>query len=370
MPTGPNIDRPFAAPELPSAEQLKAYLAGQLSDADAHAIERALEEDSLLREAVEGLQGPDALDGLNSLGHYRPNGPRSSGPGPMLLVGAIAGIALVAGIWLVVSPLLDRTGTSAAIPPVEDRGAVPEMPVGQTLPLVMDKTEIAAAVEQPESLRIGHSFEAPLVVEKEQVTPIERETGVLPMPSTRPKEPVVEPVRMRPERASRGSRQLLFLHDLKLVHPKELYPIGPAIDTEQLGVSARYTDRNSVESFSEAQRLQQYTAFMDAALAKFKINDHKGCLEDLRFLLEQYPDDVNALFYAGLCSHNLALYGRARSYLHRAATHSFDTFYEEAVWYHALTLERMGEVDAAREAYARIVAEDGFYAERASTRSR
>jgi hypothetical protein len=369
MRTGPKFTHPFASVEPPSPEQLKAYLAGQLSGEEAHMIERALEDDALLREAVEGLQEPDAMIGLKGLDEHRPNGPRPSGPGPLLLVGAIAGMALVAGIWLVVSPLMDSTGTSTHLPPAEDRNSAPEVYAAPSQP-ALDATEIAAAVEQPESLRIDHVEVVRNAPVREARVPIERETGVRPISSTRPLEPVVDPVRTRPERAPRASRQLLYLHDLKLVHPKELYSAIPDIDPAKLGVSAQYPDRSDLQRGSEEQRLQAYTAFMEAALGKFSRNDHKGCLEDLRFLLEQYPDDVNALFYAGLCSHNLALYGRARSYLHRAATHDFDTFYEEAVWYHALTLERMGEVDAAREAYARIVAEDGFYAERASTRLR
>jgi tetratricopeptide (TPR) repeat protein len=368
MSTGPNSTKPFASVAKPSTEQLEAYLAGRLSGTEAHAIERALEEDALLREALEGLQEQGALNGLKHLDDFRPKGPRPTGPGPFLLVGAIAGMAVVAGIWLVVSPLLDNVGKSAVSNATQEVTPVQEVPTVTNGQPPLDAIEIATAVEQPESLRIDHVDVVRNAPDREVQVPVERETGVQPIASTRPAEPVVEPVRTRPERAARASRQLLYLHDLKLVHPKELYSAIPDIDPAKLGVPAQYTDRSNVQRGTEEQRLQAYTAFMDVALAKFARNDHKGCLDDLRFLLDQYPDDVNALFYAGLCSHNLALYGRARNYLHRAATHNFDTFYEEAVWYHALTLERMGEVDAAQEAYARIVAENGFYADRARSR--
>jgi hypothetical protein len=370
MPTGPNSTKPFASVAAPSTEQLEAYLAGRLSGTEAHAIERALEEDALLREAVEGLREPGASDGLKHLDMHRPKGPRPTGPGPLLIVGAIAGMALIAGIWLVVSPLLDNSGSDVASTATEEKSRDQEVQAVTTAHLPGYATEIATAVEQPESLRIDHVDVVRNAPDREVARPVERETGVQPIASTRPGEPVVEPVRTRPARAARASRQLLYLHDLKLVHPKELYSAIPDIDPAKLGVPAQYPDRSNVQRGTEEQRLQAYAAFMDGALAKFARNDHKGCLDDLRYLLEQYPDDVNALFYAGLCSHNLALYGRARNYLHRAATHNFDTFYEEAVWYHALTLERMGEVDAAQEAYARIVAEDGFYADRARSQQR
>ncbi len=163
---------------------------------------------------------------------------------------------------------------------------------------------------------------------------------------------------------------LLFPHDLKLVHPEELYPYEPGVFLEMQSVSAAYPDRKTEQSNSEKQRSMAYTVYMDRALGQFSDADHRACLKSLNFLLEQYPNDVNALFYAGLCSYNLALYERARQFLHRAATHQVDSFYEEATWYHALTLDRLGEQEAAQEAFARIAAEQGFYATRAMERLR
>lgn len=40
-------------------------------------------------------------------------------------------------------------------------------------------------------------------------------------------------------------------------------------------------------------------------------------------------------------------------------------FDEEAAWYHALTSRRMGEQAQAQEAFRRIAAQGGFYAEQA-----
>jgi tetratricopeptide (TPR) repeat protein len=114
------------------------------------------------------------------------------------------------------------------------------------------------------------------------------------------------------------------------------------------------------------QRQMRYTPFMEEALSKFVRNDHKGCLEDLRFLMGQYPDDVNALFYAGLCCYNLGMNERAKEFLQRAATHPVSLFDEEATWYHALSLERLGDGDQARIEFARIAKAGGYYAERAS----
>ena len=111
-----------------------------------------------------------------------------------------------------------------------------------------------------------------------------------------------------------------------------------------------------------------YLEFMDEALGHFVRNDHRRTLEELRFLLDQYPDDVNALFYSGLSNFHAGRYRAARTQLKRAATHDVDVFREEAEWYHALTIERSGDVSAAQKEYERIAEQGGFYAERARQR--
>ena len=355
-------------PAPPDRTCLEAYLAGRLDPEEAHAVERRLEADPLLREALEGLRHPEAGAGLAALDRARPSSTGRTGMGrpPWYTAGAVVGMVLLAGAWLVLSPMLEER---------EERGADapgPELPADPPARDTRDKearspamAEIAAAEEQPEPLRIGHrEEERPVpVYDKERMA---REPGPEPLhrsPTATPAPPLAKPIKAR-----RPSRQLLFPHDLKLVHPAELYPYEPGVDLAELNVQARYGDRRDQQAGTERPRPMRYTTFMGTALGEFARNDHKACLEDLLFLLEQYPEDVNGLFYAGLCSYNLALYGHARTFLHKAATHPVDSFEEEATWYHALTLERLGEMEAAQEAFARIVTQEGFYAGRARAR--
>ncbi|HRH38158.1 MAG TPA: hypothetical protein PK760_07430, partial [Flavobacteriales bacterium] len=227
--------------------------------------------------------------------------------------------------------------------------------------------EIVAAEEQPAEQRIGHESQAlhtrEVAVRVERVGPLDRiEHRTTPL-TTDPHDP--QPVKPS---SKHSSLQLLFPHDLKIVSPQELYSSDPVMQLADAHVGARYADARTQDSSSATMINATYTAFMDEALGRFVHNDHKACLEDMRFLLKQYPDDVNALFYAGLCCYNLGLYDRARDLLHRASVHPIDVFDEEAAWYHALTLDKLGETRAAQEAYARIAANDGFYSELAKKR--
>lgn len=367
MSQGTHTDHPFAPVPPPDRARLEAYLAGRLSATEAHAVERAMEDDPFLHEAMEGLAGPQAGAGLQALDAAKARVLQPSPPGrrPWFIVGAMAGMVLLVGAWLVISPWMEAQ-RSDETPPVPGMDAEPPVAVAPAPSLLPDLSVIAASEEQPETLRIGHrKEERPSHIAD---VPVHRDPGPGLMKGIAPQDPSPEPPAARPARGERTSRRLLFPHDLKLVHPDELYPFEPEVDPSDLNVSARYSDQRAQQQATEPQRLVGYTDFMGTALGKFATNDHKGCLEDLRFVLDQYPKDVNALFYAGLCSYNLALYGHARTLLHRAATHPVDSFAEEATWYHALTLDRLGETEAAREAFARIANQEGFYAERARTR--
>ena len=360
MPTRTADEYPFAPRRTLTRDDLQAYADGRLPPQRMHEVEQALEADALTRETVEGLRMPGASAGLKALDAVRPEGASTING---WAIGALV-VAVGLGAWALLKP------SDARVEPEESAVGVS---VPETMPPLRTE-EITAAHEQPESLLIGHEDRAlhaartlrqPNRVDPE---PLARDEGIAPM-SSRPttvdrRADIAVP---RVERKRKSSRQLVFLHGLKLVHPQELYTADPVLALADAGVAARFADAASARATNEAM-MMGYLDFMEGAIARFAASEHKGCLDDLRFVLNQYPDDVNALFYAGLCSYNLGLYARASTLLQRAATHPVDVFDEEAVWYGALTKERLDDNDAARAAFERIAAQGGFYA--ASARAR
>jgi hypothetical protein len=356
---------PFAPRGTLSPELLKAYAEGRLEGSAAHEVELHLEADPLLREAVEGYRMPGAVAGVATLGSHRPNGAGTSWAAWALsaIVIATAGIALHYGTNSAADNAQDTTQRATVPSPSPDAE-------GNIAP-----QEIQAAIEIPESLHIGHSATERHVLSAISVqasAPVDTATHVVldavaPRHTTAPAGAHAEAV--VPEKHRHPSLQLVYLHDLKLIHPKELYGRSPVVDATATGVDARYSSATDRDQARAQERRMAYLTFMDEALEKFAHNDHKGCLEELCFVLDQYPDDVNALFYAGLCCYNLGMDKRAEQLLQRAATHTFPVFDEEAEWYHALALQRLGENDAAHQAFQRIAQEKGFYAERAGAKA-
>lgn len=359
MPTG-TPDNPFAPGDPIGRELLEAYATGRCTLAQQHVVEHAMEADPLLRDAVDGLRVPGAVDALHSMRRPISATPTTGQWRRGFL--AFAGVVLLAGTWLVVSPMMDRPAPITLDRPLR----MPERPpvFVDTLP-PMEIAEIMEAVEQPAVGRIGHATNErhneamQHVVERTMIDRLEAR----PVDTTAPVR-----TERRPVTASKPSRQLVFLHGYKLVHPNELYAFGPMLHEWQGHTPAEHADTEAKNAAAGRVRTVSYLSFMDAAMAKFKAHDHKGALMELRFVMDQYPDDVNALFYAGLCAYNIGAYERAENFLTRSATHRIDTFDEEAQWYHALTLEQLGDHAAAQRAFARIAAQGGFYAGRATMR--
>lgn len=353
----PDTNHPFAN-TAPGMDQLRAYAQGRLAPAEQHVVERALEADPLLREAMEGLQEANALDRLDRLEGHRPG----AGAGGVRWGMGVGIVVVVVSAWLWTNTRNDGGSTPAPISSEHNEAPIATVDSAELAPL--PAVAIAAARELPVAEQIGHRHDerhsiATVPAIAREPAP-ERLQERLPDTATLRSIPGNTPVR-----TARPAPPLLYLHDLKLVHPAALYNRSPEVALQPGGLDARYADRNGQSQQSEPPRMQAYIPFVDAALERFVAGDHKAALTELQFLLGQYPNDVNAQFYAGLCCYNLGLYPRALQLLQRAATNPSTAFEEEADWYAALTLQRMERRTEAQEAFARIVREGGFYADRA-----
>jgi hypothetical protein len=354
-----NAHKPFAPPAPLSREQWDRYLRGDLPLAERHAVELQLESDPLLREAMEGAAMPGALEAMEQLRTQRPGGGGSAVK--YWIAGSVGALSVVALLWW--------TGGSKEEPPV---AVVPPPAEAPSTPVTVEDRqafaqEVIDAKPVPADAQVGHGVPERFIAEvpSPSVERIASPDKLEPVPTAvEPKpEPMPAPVEVK---ADRHGRQLLFLYDLKLVAPSEMYANDPLLMLDQRAVDASHADAQARDAARKATVALPYADFMDEAMRKYAKGDRQGCIEDLFFLLRQHPDDVNALFYAGLSAYELGLNDRAINYLDRAQHHAIDIFEEEAQWYHALAVDR-GRGRAEALPLIRQVAErKGFYAPRAA----
>ncbi len=341
---------------------LERYAHGHVLGAEAHAVELHLERCELCREAVEGSAASKApLPELEK--------PMGSARGanwlrPALVVGVVVLISVLP--WLLPSHDDEALLTTGNIEGATDvDGTAPLVDSAPNAIQLPTENEIIAAVQILPSQQIGHEPTLSKPPLKADEVVVQRDTiqlAELPVRVQLPKP--VDTVVVRSSSVVLDSRQLVFLHNLKLVHPNELYGDNPP-PIKDLGVSARFASPEDQAAAEPETRPVQYLDHFDVALAAFARNDHKRALTELRTVLAQYPDDINALFYAGLSCYNLGLYKKAERYFARAAIHPVGTFDQEALWYQALSTERSQGTLAARPVFMTIAAGGGFYAEQA-----
>lgn len=108
-----------------------------------------------------------------------------------------------------------------------------------------------------------------------------------------------------------------------------------------------------------------YKEFLIEGLTKFSKNDYKGALGHLLTIQQQYPDDVNASFYSGLCYYNLGKTRQAITMFDKTIGNSITTFKEESEWYKSLSLLEDGKKSDAKVLMKKIESEGGFYAKSA-----
>lgn len=341
---------------------LERYAHGHVLGAEAHAVELHLERCELCREAVEGLAATRAP--LPELRRPMENGRGASWLRPVVVVGVVALISVLP--WLLPSHDDEALLTTGNIDGGKT-GEAPETLADNTPNAIQLPTEkeITTAVQILPSQQIGHEPAMSKPPLKTDEVVVQRDTVTIeevPVRVERPKP--VDTMRVSTPTAVLDSRELVFLHNLKLVHPNELYG-HDAPPISGLGVSAQFASPEDQAAAEPETRPVQYLDQFDVALAAFSRNDHKRALTELRTVLAQYPDDINALFYAGLSCYNLGLYKKAERYFARAAIHPVGTFDQEALWYQALSTERSEGIPVARPLFVVIAGGGGFYAEQA-----
>lgn len=354
-------DNPFTPRGTLSREQLERYVRGELSPTEQHDVESRMEADPLLRDAVDGMRMPGAFAGLEALHDVRPV-PGVSGARPWIFAGVTV-VVLVAALLAVREP--EPPTVAQVSDKTEEPVVVPVTPAQHAA----FTQEMAQATALPESLmsafRGADHFVAPMDTATEPV----REAPPAHV-DARPVEPVQAPPIQaeKPNAVStpKASRKLMFFFGLKLVHPKELYPIDPVLELANGSVDARFSDAGAQADARPVDNAVPYDRYFKAAMSKFSRGDRQGCLEDLFVVLDEHADDVNALFYAGLCCYDLGLFPRAAGLLERARRHEVDTFNEEAEWYHALAVDRASGRETAFPLLTAVVDRGGFYAARAS----
>jgi len=156
----------------------------------------------------------------------------------------------------------------------------------------------------------------------------------------------------------------IYLKDLKLLDYRA-YRSRPKVTTKQMiltGTPANIGEETEKEEEYEWRDVEiPYIDYLEKTIELFSKGQNKKALARFEVILDNYPDDLNANFYAGLCYFNLKEYSNAYKSFEKCMATKFTNFEEEAEWYSAKSLLANGQKEEAKKKFSEIQAAGGYY---------
>lgn len=104
-----------------------------------------------------------------------------------------------------------------------------------------------------------------------------------------------------------------------------------------------------------------YIEYLSETAGEFNKGEFKTALKRYLVILNNYPDDVNANFYGGLCYFNLGQFEQSIQLFDKSYTIGYGNFREEAMWFTARANYELENNIKTRGLLKKIIKEDGFY---------
>lgn len=162
----------------------------------------------------------------------------------------------------------------------------------------------------------------------------------------------------------------IYIYDLKITEYQTLYFKNQQSYTiERNGLDAEYENVNTyLQSKKEMTSLLPYTLdlLVKDALKYFNNGQYKKAAILFKELLMYNANDVNALFYSGLCNYYLENPSITVEKMNALLINKNNVFHQEAEWYMALAYLKLGENEQAISLLLKINTKKGFYAKSAA----
>lgn len=161
----------------------------------------------------------------------------------------------------------------------------------------------------------------------------------------------------------------IYLHSFKSIDYRK-YRNRPEIEQpEQIilsGTDASQENKGAKQAVGQTQITAiPYIDYLNKTLGYLNKSNWKQALMRFNTILSAYPDDVNALFYGGLCYYNLQQFAQASVAFSACLQLAFNNFNEEAQWYLALSKKSNGKTEDAKKLFEQILLQKGYYAKQA-----
>lgn len=347
--------------------RLHDYFSGKMNPEEMYALEMEAQQDSFLYEAMEGYElEPEGLKRISKLQKAQLRSSKSFFGKTTLVIIAIAGVVYLTALLIhtEIKVPQDSDLVKADSSHYEEIEVIPEgidtfiyaktdeqitpTEIKNNKPKIQESNEVLEQqleeVLQPDFIKIDEKPE------------IEKDNELIP-------EKIVKtPTRQAPH---------IYLYDMYVVDYSSIERKNEVISYtryEFSGLSAEFEDEIAREkSYDRETEVEvPYMKYLDRSMYYFSKGQYKKALTRYITILEQYPEDLNAHFYGALCYFDMQQYDLALNLLTKIQAYEiqegFIAFRQEAKWYQARTLIKLGRTSEANTILDEIIAEGLFYA--------
>jgi TolA-binding protein len=337
-------------------EDIRAYRS-TTNEQVRYSIEKRSLEDDFDADALEGWNDPALTE--SSLKRLDK---KFTGKNYFSLFIAGASVVIVATVAVIFFNTVSNTDK-----PVLSEERNIEMPqVERTdivLPESIEKMEELPESKQIRAITVIKEFEEQKEILEQQPTKAEDRIHELPVNKiespTAPEKPVRETI----------FGKEIYLSELKALDYRA-YRSKPSIQTKQLELTGTPADQGEPGQKAEEEFTWKtidipYIEYLEKSMDIFSRGNNKKALARFEEIIRTYPDDINALFYAGLCYYNLNQFDKAASAFEKCVESKYINFNEEAYWYLAKSLLAGQNPGRAKEILQEIRDAGGYYSKQA-----
>jgi tetratricopeptide (TPR) repeat protein len=321
------------------------------------AFEAQMQSDAFLADAVEGFStDPGAIDDI----------PRYGNTGKSWLY-TIAGLGLV-GLLLFTaaevffiqeleSDLVEDIVMETKVPEPQQPTNAAESPA-----LLLDEELTMEPILEP--AQAEEELVVPTFEERRTIKSFVKPMDILDAPA----------ISLIPSEIALYKSDIIFIEDLKIAREVLLQSeLDKPIYFHHRHVPAlRENPENPLSNLQEKYLNQfrelTYRESLTLGLRAYNQGDYQKSQSTFIALSKEYGSSINHHFYTGLCAFHLEDYEMALKEFGEARSMYDASFFEEATWYYALSLQASGMKKEAKKLFEEIYKGDGHYAPMAASR--
>jgi hypothetical protein len=139
------------------------------------------------------------------------------------------------------------------------------------------------------------------------------------------------------------------------------YRYDKRLNVKNRDIPSNFIDFGNDQDLTASNTEYTYISFLEQALEKINKKNYDGAIDDCNVILDQFPNDQNAIFYKAFCMYELNSNDVALKEFDKVLDGRINTFHEESLWYKGLIYKEEKQYAAAEKVLEEIVNDNGYY---------